>query len=142
MATRNSDTNKDIDYGNANSGRRDNGTTTTTKSPTTQYCPEGQTYLGRVNGKPKCLAPTPRYRDKDKQAAYDKAIAQGIAWSGQYSKDATTGVVTPKPIEQVIIEQKGLPLEAKVVSSNNLLKKYWWVLGLVVVGYIVLGKKD
>ena len=144
MANRNTYTNKDIDYGNANSGRGDNGTTTTTttKSPNTQYCPEGQPYLGMVNGKPLCLAPTPRYRDKDKQAAYDKAITQGIEWTGQYIKDATTGEVAPKTIEQVIAEQKGVPFEPKVVSSNNILKKYWWVLGLAVVGYIVLAKKD
>lgn len=144
MANIDTYTNKDIDYGNANSGKTDNGTTTTTttKSPNIQYCPEGQIYLGKNRlGKPLCQS-TARYRDKDKQAAYDKAITQGIEWTGQYIKDATTGEVAPKTIEQVIAEQKGVPFEPKVVSSNNILKKYWWVLGLAVVGYIVLAKKD
>jgi hypothetical protein len=138
MANRDTYTNKDIDYGNANSGKTDNGTTTTTttRSPNIQYCPEGQTYLGRVNGKPKCLAATPRYRDKDKQSAYEKAIAQGIEWTGQYIKDATTGEVTPKPIEAIVGEINGV---VSGDTSDNLLKKYWWVLAAAAV-FILISK--
>ena len=140
--------NEDIDYGSASDVRMNNGTptttTTTTKKPSTQYCPEGQTLLGMYDGIPKCSEPRKKYRG-DKQLAYEKAIAQGIRWTGQYTKDEVTGEVAPKPIE-VLIEEKKNEIVADIndatSGNDNLLKKYWWVLGLAVVGYIVLGTKD
>jgi len=130
MASKNILTNPDIDYGSQEDVKIKNSTSTTTKKPTTQYCPEGQTYLGMVNGKPKCLAPTPRYRNKDKQTAYE--ISKGI-------QQPTPSIETPTNVDSSI----GVAVGDMTTNapSTNLLKKYWWVLALAGVGYIILGKK-
>lgn len=113
--------NPDIEYGNPTDIRMDNGNT-------------GVVLL------PKKIVATIRqkYRDKDKQAAYEKAIAQGIVWTGQYTKDVSTGEVTPKPLEKLADEQIA-NLDKSLVENIgvNPLKKYWWVLAAIGVYLII-----
>jgi len=140
--------NQEIDYGNPTDVRMGNGNTGVVPppigmpppTPSMSYCPEGQKYLGMVNGKPKCLAPTPRYRNKDKQIAYDKAKAEGIVWTGQYTKDEVSGEVAPKPLEVLLEEKKNEvvnDINDATSDKDNLLKKYWWVLAAIGV-YIII----
>jgi hypothetical protein len=107
-----------------------------------QICPEGQKYLGKDGrGRPICFANT-KYRDKDKQAAYDKAKAEGIVWTGQYTKNEVTGEVAPKPIEVLVEEKKNEivnDINDATSGDDNLLKKYWWVLAAIGV-YIIISK--
>lgn len=99
------------------------------------FCPEGQKYLGKnALGKPICTANV-RYRNKDKQVAYEKAKAEKITWTGQYTKNEETGEVTPKPLEVLLEEAKSGVVQ--VVEEDNLLKKYWWVLAAIGV-YIII----
>jgi hypothetical protein len=144
--------NPDIEYGNPTDIRMDNGNTGIFRPPiggfnpppqssgktgviNLQLCPNGGIYLGTINGVPKCLSEPKRYRDVDKQAAFEKAKADGIRWTGQYTKNETTGEVIPKPLEQLIDEAKS-KIDG-VVEEPNLLKKYWWVLAAVGVYLII-----
>jgi hypothetical protein len=156
---------QEIDYGNPTDVRMKNGgdtgvvrpriggDPTPPKTSYAQICPDGRAYLGK-DGRGRPICEPSRYRDKDKQAAYDKAIAQGIEWTGQYTKDEVTGEVRPKPIEEIGQELKSqIELEAKKAkeevekaiqsgeivptSSDNMLKKYWWVLAAIGVYLII-----
>jgi hypothetical protein len=139
--------NPDIEYGNPTDIRMNNGNTGVVRppigmpppTPTMQYCPEGQTLLGIYDGKPKCSEPRKKYRG-DKQLAYEKAIAQGIKWTGQYTKNEVTGEVAPKPIEVLVEEKKNEivnDINDATSGDDNLLKKYWWVLAAIGV-YLVI----
>lgn len=170
MASLGSLINPNIDYGGAVDVRMNNGNVpilppTTTQYmgnldevgvPNTKYCPDGKIYLGNVNNKPLCFSAPKRYGDTDKQKAYEKAKAQGIQWTGQYTKDVVTGEVAPKPIEVVAEEFKAqMVLDAEKakgeikkaiesgqipsVQDDNLLKKYWWVLAAIGV-YLIISK--
>lgn len=99
-------------------------------------CPKGSYYQGMADGVPKCktLDGNIKYRDKDKQAAYDKAKAEGTEWTGQYTKDELTGEVIPKTLEDLTNEAKG------IVAQPNLLKKYWWVLA--AAGVLIILSND
>jgi hypothetical protein len=103
------------------------------------YCPEGQTYLGKnALGKPLCKS-NARYKDKDKQAAWEKAKAEGITWTGQYTKNENTGEVEPKSLGVLLDEAKGIV--PQVDEGDNLLKKYWWVLAAIGV-YLVISNDE
>jgi hypothetical protein len=93
--------------------------------------------MSQIQGQQVYSAPK-KYMDKDKQAAYEKAIAQGIVWTGQYTKDVSTGEVSPKPIEKLADEQLA-NLDRSLVENFgvNPLKKYWWVLAAIGV-YLVI----
>ena len=148
MATIGRLVNPDIEYGNQTDVRMNNGNTGVVPIPigmprptsTMQYCSEGQRYLGKDGrGRPICFANT-KYRDKDKQSAYDKAKAEGIVWTGQYTKDEVTGEVAPKPLEVLIEEKKNeivVDINDATSGDDNLLKKYWWVLAAIGV-YLVI----
>lgn len=86
----------------------------------------------------KGYTPPKKYSDRDKQAAYEKAIAQGIVWTGYYTKDASTGIVIPTPIEQLAKEQIDA-LDKSLIENVgvNPLKKYWWVLAAIGVYLII-----
>ena len=118
--------NPDIEYGNPTDVRMNNGNTGVVRPR-----------VGGYPTPPKKIVATarPKYRDKDKQAAYEKAIAQGIKWTGQYTKNETTGEVIPKPLEELLDETKA-KIDG-VVEEPNLLKKYWWVLAAVGVYLII-----
>ena len=121
--------NPDIEYGNPTDVRMKNGDSDTSRP----------ILIGGYPTPPKKIVATarPKYRDKDKQAAYEKAIAQGIKWTGQYTKNETTGEVIPKPLEELLDEAKA-KIDG-VVEEPNLLKKYWWVLAAVGV-YLIISK--
>lgn len=167
MATNIGLMNPNVELGSAVDIRMTNGTnivpsSTPSQEPSSEvdknakYCPDGGTFLGIVKDKPLCFTPPKPYAyNPDKQAAYEKAQAQGIPWSGQYTKDVITGEVTPKTPEQAGADELKAKLEEQAAKLNaqipnlpsqeqgkNFIQKYWWILGLAAIGYIVLGKKD
>jgi len=174
MATLRTLINPNIEYGNPTDERMDNGSTrqpilppappapseeedmptrrvivrNTTKRVVKEYeqiCPEGKNYMGKAaNGRPICASDL-KLRLAEKQIAKNKAEEQGIEYTGEYTKDPSTGEIIPKPIEVVMAEKKNaLVNEVKDVttSSDNLLKKYWWVLVAIGVGYILLSDEN
>jgi hypothetical protein len=155
MATLRALINPDIEYGNPTDERMNIDTPTpppivrtTTKRVIKEYeqvCPEGKNYMGKAsNGRPICASDL-RLRIAEKQIAKNKAEEQGIAYTGQYTKDPSTGEIIPKPIEVVMQEKKNaLVNEVKDATSggDNLLKKYWWVLIAAGVGYLLLKKEN
>ncbi len=133
MAVRASLINPNIDYGNPTDVRMNNGNTGIARPPIIrindedapirvvqppkqtypQTCPEGKEYRGKnALGKPICVS-TVKYRNKDKQAAYEETKAQA---------------------EKLMDEAKDKIED--IASQPNLLKKYWWVLaaaGILII---------
>lgn len=128
---------KEIEYGNPTDVRMNIVTplTPTTSSNILNVCPDGGTFVGYVNGVPKCVTSPKKYRNQDKQIAFEKAKEQDIIFTGQYTKDETTGEVTPKPLQVLLEEAKGGI--SGISTEDNLLKKYWWVLAAIGV-YIII----
>jgi hypothetical protein len=134
MALRKVLTNEDIDYGSPIDERMSGMRTPTSSSAPIvsekpiSFCPEGQKYLGKnVLGKPLCSANI-RYRNKDKQAAYEKLQVE--------KANLEKGLESAEDSLMSSMEEMGNTL-SEVGQGDNLLKKYWWVLAAIGV-YIII----